>query len=209
MHSRNIADCRTSNPNIQGALHFSVGRSRRQLSNQPMGRVIATNSSYLDTAPAVERGSKHICMLGISPRQLRLQSNATGAIGCEVQFHSSLARGKHSVSIRATVSTCLEEHYRTHIVFVKKTRTKQLTDTVFFKHKYITQPTFTTADAIVNANHKLKQAITGIQHSKDDAQMEALERIKQAFDTANNNWQAEVPRVEQTKQIELTQPVPG
>jgi len=78
---------------------------------------------------------------------------------------------------------------------------------VIFKHKYITQPTVTTADAIVNAYHKLRQAITGIQHSKDDAQMEALERFKQAFDTANNQ-QAEVPRVEQTKQIELTQPVP-
>ena len=101
-----------------------------------------------------------------------------------------------------------EEHYRTHALFVKKTRAKRLADTVIFKHKYITQPTVTTADAIVNAYHKLRQAITGIQHSKDDAQMEALERFKQAFDTANNQ-QAEVPRVEQTKQIELTQPVPG
>jgi hypothetical protein len=37
--------------------------------------------------------------------------------------------------------------------------------------------------------------------------MEALKRIKQAFDTTNH-WQAEVQRVEQTKQIERTQPVP-
>ena len=36
--------------------------------------------------------------------------------------------------------------------------------------------------------------------------MEALKRIKQAFDTTNH-WQAEVQRVEQTKQIERTQPV--
>jgi len=28
-----------------------------------------------------------------------------------------------------------EEHYRTLIVFCKKTRAKQLADTVFFKHK--------------------------------------------------------------------------
>ena len=93
-------------------------------------------------------------------------------------------------------------------MFVKKTRAKRLSDTVFFKHKYITQPTVTTAaDAMVNAYHKLKQAINGVQHSKDYAQMEALERIKQVFDTANN-CQAEVPTVEQTKQNELTQPVP-
>jgi hypothetical protein len=38
------------------------------------------------------------------------------------------------------------EHYRTHIVFVKKKRAKRLADTVFFKHKYITQPMVTPAD---------------------------------------------------------------
>ncbi len=43
-----------------------------------------------------------------------------------------------------------EEHYRTHVIFAKKTRAKRLADTVFFKHKYLTQPTITPADAIVN-----------------------------------------------------------
>ncbi len=64
------------------------------------------------------------------------------------------------------------------MVFAKKTRAKHLADTVFFKHKYITQPTITPVDAIVNAYIKLQQAIQGLQHSKDDAHFEALERIK-------------------------------
>jgi hypothetical protein len=60
------------------------------------------------------------------------------------------------------------------------TQAKRLADTVFFKHKYITQPTITPANVIVNAYNKLQQAIQGLQlqHSKDDAHFEALERIK-------------------------------
>ena len=46
-------------------------------------------------------------------------------------------------------------------------------DTVFFKHKYITQPTVTKADAIINAYHKLADAINGVQQSQDDAHLEA------------------------------------
>ena len=98
-------------------------------------------------------------------------------MGCEVQFHIKPARrksfGEHSEDgfyLRTS-----EEHYRTHVIFVKKTRAKRLADTVFFKHHYITQPTVTPADAILNAYNKLWQAIQGIQHSKDDEQMEALE----------------------------------
>jgi hypothetical protein len=96
------------------------------------------------------------------------------------------------------------------VVFSKKTRAKQLADTVFFKHKYITQPTITPADAIVNAYNKLQQAIQGIQHSKDDAHFEALERIKNIMQPTSNHAikmaeHAQLPRVEQ---VELPQHVP-
>ena len=78
-----------------------------------------------------------------------------------------------------------------------------MADTVFFKHHYIMQPTVTPADAIVNAYHKLRQAIQGIQHSKDDAQMEALERIQTTMQPAIYE-QSKSPRVE----AKLTQQVP-
>ena len=71
-------------------------------------------------------------------------------MGCEVQFHIKPARrksfGEHSEDgfyLRTS-----EEHYRMHVIFVKKSKAKQLPDTVFFKHHYITQPTVTPADAI-------------------------------------------------------------
>jgi hypothetical protein len=79
-----------------------------------------------------------------------------------------------------------------------------------FQAQYITQPTITPVDAIVNAYNKLRQAIQGLHHSKDDAHFEALERIenilqpksKHAIKTAEH---VKLPRVEQVK---LTQHVP-
>ena len=79
---------------------------------------------------------------------------------------------------------------------------------MFFKHKYITQPTVTKADAIVNAYRKLADAINGIQHSQDDAHIEALQRIQEVFKQGNEmpiDKYAELrPRVQQTAQQEPT-----
>ena len=100
-------------------------------------------------------------------------------MGCAVQFHIKPGRrksfGEHSADgwyLRTS-----PEHYRCHVVFVKATRAKRITDTVFFKHKYITQPTVTPADAIVRAYHNLIAAINGIKNTKSDAHLEALEKI--------------------------------
>jgi hypothetical protein len=134
-------------------------------------------------------------------------------MGCAVQFHIKPSRrktfGEHSED--GFYLKTSEEHYRTHVVFCKKTRAKRLADTVFFKHKYITQPTVTPADAIVNALTKLQDAIKGIQHSKNDAHFEALRRLEQTLQPQNKQTiktgeQVKLPRVEQ--QIELTQQIP-
>ena len=82
---------------------------------------------------------------------------------------------------------------------------------MFFKHKYITQPTVTPADAIVNAITKLRNAIQGIQHSTNDAHFEALRWLESTLQPPDKqfikpNEQVTIPRLE--KQIELTQPVP-
>ena len=74
-------------------------------------------------------------------------------MGCAVQFHIKPSRrktfGEHSSD--GWYLKTSPEHYQAHLVFVKATRTKRITDTVFFKHKFITQPTVTKADAIFNA----------------------------------------------------------
>jgi hypothetical protein len=135
-------------------------------------------------------------------------------MGCAVQFHIKPNRrktfGEHSSDgwyLRTS-----PEHYRSHLVFVKATRAKRVTDTVFFKHKFITQPTVTKADAIVNAYRKLTDAINGIQHSHDDAHIEALERLRATFKPGH---QASItkytelhPRVERTEQVRTSDQAP-
>jgi hypothetical protein len=54
------------------------------------------------------------------------------------------------------------EHYRCHVIYVKQTKNERVSDTVFFKTKYITQPTLTRADIITKALNDLTQAIKGI-----------------------------------------------
>jgi len=77
---------------------------------------------------------------------------------------------------------------------------------VFFKHKYITHPTVTPADTIVNALTKLQDAIQGIQHSKDDTHFEALRCLENTLKPPDKKIiktgkQVKVPRVD--KQLNL------
>ena len=74
-------------------------------------------------------------------------------MGCAVQVHVSpnrrLTWAAHSLDgwyLRTS-----DEHYRCHVVFVKKTRSKRISDTVYFQHKYITNPTITHEDKVVKA----------------------------------------------------------
>eukprot|EP00956_Cyclotella_meneghiniana_P034375 scaffold104153_cov26-Cyclotella_meneghiniana.AAC.1 len=69
-------------------------------------------------------------------------------MGCAVQFHVKPDRRKtwSEHSMDGWYLKTSDEHYRCHIVFVKKTQAKRVTDTVFFKHKYITQPEIKPAD---------------------------------------------------------------
>ena len=69
------------------------------------------------------------------------------------------------------------EHYRCHKIYVNKTRSERIPGIVFFKHKYITQPTVTPADTIVKALDDLMHTLKGRRNVKGEAQMDALEKI--------------------------------
>jgi hypothetical protein len=56
-------------------------------------------------------------------------------------------------------------------------RSKQISDTVFFKHKYITQPTLMQADTILKVLNDLTHTLKGRKNVKGDAQIKALEKI--------------------------------
>ena len=80
---------------------------------------------------------------------------------------------------------------------------------MFFKHKYITQPTVTPADAIVKAYHDLISAINGIKNTKRNSHLEALEWIQNNLVPGNERTikvrNSHRPRVERNiEQQELT-----
>ena len=104
---------------------------------------------------------------------------ALAPLGCAVQLYKSNAR-RGTWAEHATdgwyigIST---EHYRCHRIYVKHTRSEQISDTVFFKHKHITQPTVTPADTIVKALNDLTHALKGRRNVRGATEIEALEKI--------------------------------
>jgi hypothetical protein len=61
--------------------------------------------------------------------------------------------------------------------YVKKTRAERISDAVFFKHKYITQPTFMQADTIVKALDDLTHALKGRKNVKGDKALEQIDKL--------------------------------
>ncbi len=75
----------------------------------------------------------------------------------------------------------MQEHYHCHIVFVKKTRSKQASDTVYFEHNYIMQPTIMPADAVVKMLQDLMHAIHSEWNVRGTAQYDAIAKLQEAF----------------------------
>ncbi|KAL7476141.1 hypothetical protein ACHAW6_002019, partial [Cyclotella cf. meneghiniana] len=101
-------------------------------------------------------------------------------IGCAVQFHIKPGHqrtwGEHSTD--GWYIGASPEHYRTHCIFVKATRSHCLSDIVFFKHRYITQPTVTPADAIVKAFHDLMTTLKGTTNLKGQQNLDAITKLQ-------------------------------
>ena len=100
-------------------------------------------------------------------------------MGCAVQIHQGSER-RASWAANAIDGWYLQtspEHYRCHVIYVKQTKSERVSDTVFFKTKYITQPTLTRADIVSKALNDLTQAIKGKSNEKGLEQIEALKRL--------------------------------
>ena len=89
-------------------------------------------------------------------------------MGCAAQIYESTNRRKTWVenSIDGWYLRTSTEHYRSHLVHVKKTRSERITDTVWFKHKYITQPKVTPVNHIVKAINDLTCALKGRKNTE-------------------------------------------
>jgi hypothetical protein len=134
-------------------------------------------------------------------------------MGCAVQFHIKPNRhkswGEHA-SDGWYIKTS-PDHYRCHWIFVKATRAKQISDTVFFKHKYITQPTMTTDNLVIKAIHDLTNAIKGNKDPRNNAQSKAITKLANALRPGNifpiQQASEHRPRVQQEQVQEKNEPV--
>jgi len=82
------------------------------------------------------------------------------------------------------------------VSIVKATRAKRISDTVYFKHKYITQPTLTTEDLVIKAIQDLSTAIKGGKKLGTNTQIEAIKGLTDALRPGHQMpLQAHSPRV--------------
>jgi hypothetical protein len=99
-------------------------------------------------------------------------------MGCAVQIHKrSEKRGSWAFdSIDRWYLQTSPEHYQCHVIYVKKTRRERISDTVHFKHKYITQPTLMLEDTIAKALNDLTNALKQKRNNKGIVKYEALQK---------------------------------
>ena len=73
------------------------------------------------------------------------------------------------------------EHYCSHIIHVKSTKADRIAETVFFKHKYLTNPTVTHTDKVVNAAKALCEALSRKKHGIQNHIMASLKKLSDIF----------------------------
>ena len=76
------------------------------------------------------------------------------------------------------------------------------TDTVFFEHNHITNPTVTPADAIFRAAKELTEALKGnVPGSLGETSLEELERVEQIFAQTSQCYKSMNKVVEQPSRV--------
>ncbi len=92
-------------------------------------------------------------------------------------------------------------------------RSKRISNTVWFKHKYVTQPTLTPADMLVKALNGLTQALKGKSNLEGLEQIESLKRLKEILTNPpqqiEKQPQTAEPRVNNLRQVTQIQNSPG
>ena len=82
-------------------------------------------------------------------------------------------------------------HYRAFNVYIKASRARRVTDTILFKHKYITWPAVTHGDAVCKAASELARVLQGKPIVKSQEQWRDLTKLSEVFSQlAETNKQA-------------------
>ena len=104
-------------------------------------------------------------------------------MGCTVQIHEEASQRRtwapHSPNGYYLGTS--PDHYRAHRIYVKATNAERVSEIVFFKHKYLTNPTVTHADRIVQAARELYNALSKKKQGMDKTTMEDLRELSKMY----------------------------
>ncbi len=128
-----------------------------------------------------------------------------GPLGCAVEVHESTNRRRtwDPRTITGWYVGTSNEHYRCHKVFCKRTRAERISDTVWFKHRYITQPTITSNDMVIKAIGDLSAEMKKKVNMVGIDEMEVLKKMNNIL----NNLPPEIEQRMPSKQQNTTKPV--
>ena len=94
--------------------------------------------------------------------QFNYDAHPLHPLGCKIEMHVKPSVRESWAAHSASgyyIGTSLK-HYRCSTGWLEQTRSTRVSDTVFFKHKYLTQPTLTASDAVIQAAQQLETALT-------------------------------------------------
>jgi hypothetical protein len=98
------------------------------------------------------------------------------------------------------IGTAMEHHQCFHI-YIVKTRATRISDTVFFKHQYITNPQVTPNTLVIKAASDLTSALKGTV-SHDGKMAEALQKFSKLF-TKIATAKAELAKAKEQQKLSL------
>ena len=110
-------------------------------------------------------------------------------IGMETLIHEKPSKRKTFAQhcVKGYVLGTSPEHYRCWNLYVTKTRATRISDMVFFKHKYITNPTASPADVIIAAANRMAEALrTHKPNNLAEEDVDALKKLEAIFTEAAN-----------------------
>jgi hypothetical protein len=119
-------------------------------------------------------------------------------MGCEAQVHKKTnKRGTWAYHlVNGWYLFTSPEHYCTHNCHIKHTKSKQLSDTVQFQHKRITNPSITHADKVMQALAERIKAIQGM--TSKDRNSQAAQDLQHIVDATQARVQTNLHQFEET-----------
>jgi hypothetical protein len=146
-------------------------------------------------------------------KQHDYKANPFAPLGCKVKAHlgpSNCVTWAPQTASGFYIGNAWD-HYHCHKIYINDTRHTCTYNTVFFKHKYLTMPTLTPADALIQAADNLILTIAGVvlpPNMTTDAINQLMHIFKQQAENAKNNATVCVCRPPVTRGVSVKRAIP-